>query len=61
MMLTARSKTVIAVNSVFPVVAVLAVAIRMYARRLKFSHLDSSDYTILVALVWRLPPRAGYY
>lgn len=50
-MLTGHSKAIIAVNSVLPFLAVLAVALRLYARRLRHLALNSSDYTILVALV----------
>lgn len=50
-MLTDHSKAVIAVNSILPSVAVLAVALRLYARRLKNFSLGPNDYTILAALV----------
>ena len=53
-MLTGHSKAVIAVNSVFPFVAAVAVALRLYARRLKATSLKSSEYVILVALVAEL-------
>ena len=50
-MLAAHSIAVIVVNSVFPFIAVLSVALRLYARKLKAMSLKSSDYVILVALV----------
>lgn len=50
-MLTDHSKAVIAINSVLPFVAVLSVALRLYARSIKALRLKSSDYTILLALV----------
>ena len=50
-MLTGHSKAVIVVNCVFPFVAAVAVALRLYARRLKATSLKSSEYVILVALV----------
>lgn len=50
-MLTAHSKAVIVVNSVFPFLAAFAVALRLYARGLKAISLQPSDYVVLVALV----------
>ena len=50
-MLTGRSKAIIAVNSVFPFVAALTVALRLYARTRRTLYLNTSDYTIVVALV----------
>lgn len=50
-MLTAHSKTVIAVNSILPSLAVLAVLLRLHARRIKKLSLGAHDYIIIGALV----------
>ena len=50
-MMTDRSKTVIIVSIVFPLLAILAVVLRLYARRCKSLRLGPDDYVILVALV----------
>lgn len=53
-MLTDHSKTIIVVNGILPSLAVLAVILRLYARRLKHLSLRADDYTILGALVKRI-------
>ena len=55
-MLTGPAKTTIVINSIFPFLAILAVALRLYARRLKrvaltADDLKADDYTIMAALV----------
>ena len=50
-MLTNLAKTTIIVSIVFPLLATLAVALRLYARRCKSLRLGPDDYVILVALV----------
>ena len=50
-MLTEPAIATIVVNSVFPFLAILAVAVRFYARRLKHLALRVDDYTIFAALV----------
>lgn len=42
---------IIVISVVFSVVAVVAVALRLYARSLKRMRLGADDYTILPALV----------
>ena len=53
-MLTDHSKTIIIVNGILPSLAVLAVILRLHARRLKHLSLRADDYTILGALVKRI-------
>ena len=55
-MLTGHSKAVIVVNSIFPFAAAVAVALRLYARRLKAESLKASEYVILVAMVAQVFP-----
>ena len=50
-MLSGHSKATIVVNSVFPFLAILAVALRLVARRLKNVSFKADDYTIIGATV----------
>ena len=50
-MLSNVSRAVVIVSSVFPLVAVLAVVLRFYARRLKLQPFQADDYLVLLALV----------
>ena len=57
MVLTDRSDAIIAINSIFPSLAVFAVALRFYARKLKASAFMADDYMIIFSLV----RAASYY
>ena len=50
-MLSGASKVVIAVSTVFPGLAFFAVALRIYARRLKTQVFAADDFLIVLALV----------
>lgn len=50
-MLTGHQNATLIVNSVFPVLALLVTALRLYARRIKRLSLTGDDYAILAASV----------
>ena len=50
-MLSGPSKAVIAVSTVFPGLAFIAVALRVYARRLKSQVFAADDYLVVLAFV----------
>jgi hypothetical protein len=50
-MLPPQAVTITIVSVIFPVLSVIAVALRVYARRLKGANLNWSDYTIFFTLV----------
>ena len=50
-MAVSGNDNIIIISVVFSLVAIVAVALRLYARRLKRQSLGADDYTILPALV----------
>ena len=50
-MLSTRAKALVVVSIIFPILALIAVGLRLYARRIKSLALKADDYVILVALV----------
>ena len=50
-MVSDQRPTILALGILFPVIAILAVALRFHARRLKKLRLEADDWTILAALV----------
>ena len=49
-MVTDHIKAIIAVNSFFPFLALLAVSLRIYARRIRKLSFKADDYTIIAGL-----------